>query len=159
MMDSTTTIIITLAVVVNSSAYAGYNPNEAYDVENFWSKQNISSNVIPISTGNSVLSVTVAFFIKSVLNVNPAAQTTSVVGTLVLSWTDFQLKWNTSAFKTNRALIPVKQIWTPSFQLISGVNRDLSTKLDPRFDSVIVNNEVSDIPSFYFNSFYSKSFL
>lgn len=142
-MSRLLTTLLVLALISSSRTQSDYNLTAAKDVESAWENKSIRTSVVPVPNAGVALDVEIAFFINTVVSVNPADQTTSIVGTLVLNWTDSQLEWNTTEMPTNQVVAPVKSIWTPEFQLTSGVSPDLNVRLDSRFDSVIVNSKVS----------------
>ena len=137
------TIFLLLTLAGCSRTQNDYDPAAAKEVEASWTNKTINPSVVPVHRSGVALEVEIAFFINTVVSVNTADQTASIVGTLVLTWTDSQLEWNTTQMRTNRVVVPSKSIWTPKFQLITGVLPDLDVRLDPRFDSVIVNSKVS----------------
>lgn len=149
-MATSTALLLSLMLVTNCRSQNDYDAVGAKQVEAFWATKNISSVIVPVPDAGVALKVEVAFFINTVVSVNPATQTTSISGTLVLNWTDPQLRWNPVDFNTNRAMMPAKNIWSPTFQLITGVRPDLNVRLDTRFDQVIVNHQVRTRKCVYF---------
>lgn len=97
---------------------------------------------VPLNKGGNLM-VEVSFLMTGLVAVDIARENVKFTAAIFLRWTDFNLAWDLKDANASFVMRSARDIWYPQLLLTTSINELTILRPDPRFDHIVIKNDVS----------------
>lgn len=154
--------LVSLLFFLFSSDCSAYSYDESMKVASLLNGRGIDPMAIPIGASlgrQRHLSVDVSFLMTGLVAVDIAHENIKFTAAIYLRWRDYNMAWNLSVANTTFVVRSAKSMWHPQLMLTTSVNDLTMIRPDPRFDQIVIRNDVSCALHAFLSAYFLRNYV